>query len=232
MVKSSWLNEVTHALRREGMSRTYIRRFTDELADHYEDHFQETPGMDADAFPERIGSPAELARTAAFEFRRRTYAGRHPLVTFVAAPLPTAAVLLVALCATFLLVLSIAPENSTIENHIPFWAAAIMQSLVWAMRTVPFVAGALLFCHLARRTLCGPRGSFIACSLVALLAGLFAVNLRLPTNGPGSGALTLGFAIPPAPMRGSKLSLRLPFGWFTQHASWSDGDWLRLRDRR
>jgi hypothetical protein len=157
--------------------------------------------MDANAFPERIGSPAELARTAAHEFRRRTYAGRHPLVTFVAAPLPTAALLLATLCAVFLLVLSATPESSTVGDHVPTWAATVMQAIVWAMRCVPFVAGAVLFCHLAKRTLCGPRWSLVACALVAVLAGLFAVNLTLPTRGPGSGMLTLGFVVPPGPMQ-------------------------------
>ncbi|MEX2141902.1 MAG: hypothetical protein WD894_21735 [Pirellulales bacterium] len=125
MAKSKWLSEVAEALRRQRLSRAYIRRFTDELADHCEDLCQETLGMDANAFPVQMGSADELARTATHEFRRRTYAGRHPLVTFVAAPLPTAALLLVSLCAAFLLVLSVAPESSPADD-VPAWAAVIM----------------------------------------------------------------------------------------------------------
>jgi len=131
--------------------------------------------------------------------RQRTYAGRHPLITFVAAPLPTAALLLVALCLMFLLVLSLVPEISTADDRVPDWAAAVMQAIVWGMRYVPCIAGAILFCHLANRAVCGPRWSFVACALVALLAGLFAVNLTLPNNGPSSGALMMGFVVPPGP---------------------------------
>jgi hypothetical protein len=65
------------------------------------------------------------------------------------------------------------------------------------MRYLPFVAGAVLFCLLARRTVSAARWSFIACGLVALVAGAFAVQLTLPTNGPGSGSLIMGFGIPP-----------------------------------
>ncbi len=57
--------------------------------------------------------------------------------------------------------------------------------------------GAVLFCLLARRTVSAARWSFIACGLVALVAGVFAVHLTLPTNGPGSGSLMMGFEIPP-----------------------------------
>lgn len=153
--------------------------------------------MDANSLTARVGSPEELASRARLELQRRTYAGRHPLITFVAAPLPTAALLLVGLCLAFLLLLSIVPENSTNDDQIPVWAATVMQAVVWAMRYVPFIAGAILFCHLAKRAACGPRWSFIACGLVALLAALFAVNLTLPTNGPGSGALVMGFVVPP-----------------------------------
>jgi hypothetical protein len=65
-----------------------------------------------------------------------------------------------------------------------------------AEQFVPFVAGAVLFCHLARRAFCGARWSFVACALVAMLAGSFAVHLRLPTGTAGSGSLMMGFAIP------------------------------------
>lgn len=149
--------------------------------------------MDADRLSERMGSPHELARRAANELRLRTYAGRHPFVTFVAAPLPTAALILVGICLSMVLVLSVLPEGSSRDNYVPDWAAAVMQSIVWAMRYVPFMFGAVLFCHLAKRALHRPGWSFVACALIALSAGSFAVHLTLPTNGPGSGSLTMGF---------------------------------------
>jgi hypothetical protein len=61
MSKSKWLNDVAQALRRQGLSRAYIRRFTDELADHCEDLYQETASMDANPLTTRLGSPDELA---------------------------------------------------------------------------------------------------------------------------------------------------------------------------
>ena len=201
MDKSKWLNDVAKAMRHQGLSRLYIRRFTKELADHCEDFLQESQCMDANLLNDRLGSPDELACRAATALRQRTYAGRHPLVTFVAAPLPTAALLLVSLCAMFLLVISAVPESQTAGDYVPGWAAVAMQGIVWTMRFVPFVVGAVLFCHLSKQALCAPRWSFVACALVALLAVVFSVSLTLPTNGPGSGALTLGLGIPPGGMQ-------------------------------
>jgi hypothetical protein len=64
------------------------------------------------------------------------------------------------------------------------------------MQFVPFIAAAILFCNLAKRAFCGTRWSFVACALVALLAGCFAVQLTLPTGAAGSGSLMMGFALP------------------------------------
>jgi hypothetical protein len=201
MSKSSWLNEVAQSLTRQRLPREYIRRFTEELADHFDDfyhthtHSQEKLGMDADAHITRLGAPEDIARRAAHELRRRTYAGRHPFVTFVAAPLPTAALLLIGLCVPFLLIVTVVPDDYA-PGHFPAWAGAVMRSVVWSMQFVPFIAGALLFCHLAKRATCGARWSFVACALVAMLAGSFAVQLTLPTGAAGSGSLMMGFALP------------------------------------
>jgi uncharacterized membrane protein len=204
MSKSNWLNDVAQALRRQRLPRSYIRRFTEELADHFDDfyhtHSQEKIGMDAETCTARLGVPEEIARRAAHELRRRTYAGRHPVVTFVAAPLPTAVLLLIGLCIPLAIILTVVPDDYA-PGHFPVWAAAVVQTVVWAMQFLPFVAGALLFCHLARRAVCGPRWSFFACALLALLAGSFMVSLSLPTSGPESGTLMMGFKLPPGPLQ-------------------------------
>ena len=215
MSKSKWLNEVAGVLRRQGLSGAYTRRFMDELADHCDDLCQETASMDANSLTVRLGSPEELAGRAVVEMRNRTYAGRHPFVTFVAAPLPTAALLLIALCLCFLLLLSVVPETPSADDRVPWWAATVMYATIWAMRYLPFIAAAILFCHAAKRSVCGSRWSFVACALVAVLAGLFAVNLTLPTSGPNSGSLTMGFAFRPLRRNGSKLWRRLRSGCCT-----------------
>ena len=203
MSKSNWLNDVAQALRRQKLPRSYIRRFTEELADHFDDyyhiHSQERIGMDAETHATRLGAPDEIARCAAHELRRRTYAGRHPFVTFVAAPLPIAVILLVGLCVPLLLVLGAIPDDYGGAERLPAWTEFLVQAIVCAMQFAPFLAGAILFCHLAKRAVCGARWSFVACALVALLAGSFAVSLSLPTGGPGSGSLMMGFKIPPGP---------------------------------
>jgi hypothetical protein len=197
MCKSKWLEDVSLALRRAGLSPAYIRRFTDELSDHFDDLSEESMSMDANTFSARLGAPDDLASRAAAELRRRTYAGRHPLMMFVAAPLPTAVLLLVGLCLLFMAVLSVLPESA--DDQIPVWAEGALWAVVWSMRSVPFVAGGILFCQLAKRAACSARWSFVACALLAVLAGLFVVNVTMPTAGPDSGMLMMGFAIPPGP---------------------------------
>jgi len=201
MSEQSWLNQVARALVCRGLPRNYIRRLTDELAEHYQDLSMENQSMDANLLAERLGTPAELAERAVQEMRGRRFAGRHPLVTFVAAPLPITVVLLLGFGLTFLATLSFVPEDSDAGEAIPGWVATVLPTLVWAMRFLPFIAGASFFCWLGNRALCGPRWSFAACALVGVLASLFAISLTLPTAGPGSGTLTLGFSIPPGSMQ-------------------------------
>ena len=131
----------------------------EELADHCDDLSQETTSMDANSLSARLGMPEELADRAGEELRRRTFAGRHPLLTFVLAPLPAAILLIVGLCVVFALVVNLfglvvdrIPDSSAAGDGLPAWAATTMQALVWSMRYLPFVAGAVLFCLLARRT--------------------------------------------------------------------------------
>jgi hypothetical protein len=205
MSKSKWLEEVAIALRRKGLSSAYIRRFMDELGDHCDDLYEERANMDVNSISARLGMPEELANRAHGELRQRTFVGRHPLVTFVVAPLPVAILAIVGVGIAFMLAMlavdlipvDALPDNASPDNHLSAGAAIFLQTLVWSMRYLPFVGGAIVFCLLARTTVCASRWSFVACALVALVAGLFAVQLTLPTEGPESGSLMMGLGVPP-----------------------------------
>ncbi len=216
MLPSNWRDEVSLALSRQGLPRAYIRRFMDELSDHFEDLVQENVSMDADTLNSRLGSPVELANCAGKLLGQRTYAGKHPWITFVLAPLPATALVLVGLCMVFLGVLSSVPAQAAGEP-LSFWQAMALQALVWALRYAPFAIAATMFCLLARRGLLAPRWSLTACCLVSLWAGLFAISLTLPTGAPGSGSLVMGFSLPPAiqqlPQALAPLVVWLVFRW-------------------
>jgi hypothetical protein len=177
------------------LPRAYIRRFTEELADHCEDLFQENHGMDA--LIERLGSPQQLAEQAASQTRQRYYAGRHPLVTFVAGPIPVAVLTLVAICLVFQFAISVLPEASGVDGGLHRWEGVFLQCVAGGIRYLPSLAGAMVFCLIAQRACCPCQWSLVACLLLALLGSLIAVNLTLPVNGPGSGSLMIGLGVPP-----------------------------------
>jgi hypothetical protein len=215
MSKSKWLEEVAMALRRKGLSAAYIRRFMDELADHCDDLYEERANMDVNSLTARL--PDELANRAHRELRSRTFVGRHPLVTFVVAPLPAAILFIVGVCLAFILPVQFLPDGPVSDEHLPVWELVLAETFVWSMRYLPFVSGAIVFCLLARKTVSACRWSFVACALVALVAGMFAVHLTLPTDEPESGSLMMGLAVPPkwmqVPQALAPLAIWAAFAW-------------------
>ncbi|MBX7072018.1 MAG: hypothetical protein K1X71_02630 [Pirellulales bacterium] len=202
------LDELTKDLQRRGLPPAYIDRLTDELADHIEDLIRNrnTP-MSKDAHNQRIvlgqiGSCDELATAAAGEFRRRSFFGRHPILTFVVAPIP---ILMVAWIAFFLVAFAIAAmlpialgDNYRFNGRSATeWPAALMYtawSLLFASGVVPPAVAVLLFAGLGRRARIHWSWLVVAGALVAVLAGLFHADL-IPPTGPGKGRLAIGFGV-------------------------------------
>ena len=87
MADPHWLKRLDAQLRKHHLPAGYRARLLDELADHLSELEQETASMDAPLLlEERLGTPSELAAQARSEFDRRTFAGRHPVLTFGVAP--------------------------------------------------------------------------------------------------------------------------------------------------
>src|SRR5262245_43155477 len=87
MADPHWLKRLDAQLRRHDLPAGYRARLLEELADHLSELEQETASMDAPLLlEERLGTPRELAAQARSEFDRRTFAGRHPVLTFGVAP--------------------------------------------------------------------------------------------------------------------------------------------------
>src|SRR5262245_40556290 len=105
MADLHWRDRLIVALRRQGLPTSYIDRLVEELSEHLTDLFTEEPSMDAQRDVEdRLGTPEQLAAAAKAEFQRRTFAGRHPVLTFLAGP---TAVMLGTLVAMVLAVVSL-----------------------------------------------------------------------------------------------------------------------------
>jgi hypothetical protein len=211
-------DELRAELARRGLPRAYIARLLSELDDHLIDLLEErnsTMGAARKLQPEqidqnseqRLGDPTQLAIFAADQYHSRTFWGRHPLVTFLFAPLP----LLVACWIVFPLALwavlwgvstvgeyafGLADDTFKPKDHLLLQAVAAA-IFSWYMLVLPPLAAAVLLCRTYRRNALDWRWPLLGCALVAAVAATFQISWRLDT-GPGEsdrGMLMLGFNV-------------------------------------
>lgn len=198
-----WRDKLRGDLTRQGLPPRYIDRFVEELAEHVADSQTEETSMEAHEAYERLGATESLAAAASQEFRRRTFAGRYPLLTFVLGPLalvPTLLVfLIVAVFGIFWAIdaaaellardtLSQIPEETITE--VDYWIGWCFDGLV---RFVPFALAAWIFCRWGQRSgmRCWPLA---ACGIVAVMAGLLVTkSTPAAANLPGQWMIGLGW---------------------------------------
>ena len=198
-----WPESLRQQLQRQNLPRAYIDRLVEELSDHVLDTQLETTSMDAQNALERLGSTDQIAAAAHREFRRRTFAGRHPWLTFVA--LPVAVVPLVFVCSILglfavewvviaTLEWLIEPEprfllSEATETRVAWWILAAFDCYV---RFVPFAIATWMFCRWGKR--CEMRWwPLIACAIVALIAGFLSTK-SIPASGDEPGMWMVGLA--------------------------------------
>jgi hypothetical protein len=182
MVKSPWRDRLREELRKRNLPPAYAARLIEELADHVTDLEQENPSMDAQLLiEEKLGTPESLAEAAAAELAGRTFAGRHPVLMFLVAPIPavvlTLAAVLIVCQACKLAVTPLAPVN---PNPPTAFEWALVYGIVFFQRFAPFALTAWLFLAMARRA-GRPVWGITACALVALFAFAFRTGVLPPT---------------------------------------------------
>ena len=127
MANQPWLEQVERQLTGSKLPPAYIRRFMDELADHFEDITEDTMSnetsvllrlneLEQDATVlsrlgeleqeatvlSRLGEPEQVADAAVVTYQRRTFFGRHPAAKLLVFGIsPAAAMLLVFILACF-----------------------------------------------------------------------------------------------------------------------------------
>lgn len=197
----NWPEALREALVARRLPLEYQERFMDELLDHCADLMEENPDMNAITLATRMGSPDALAAQAAETVRRRTFGGRHPVLTFILAPIPlvVGAIIAVVFVAAIPLELlgSFIPENRRNSVGAVFSEALFLEAFCWTVRILPFALAAWWFCRSARRAGLSWRWPVAACALIAFLAAAFAIQFRMPTGIPNTGALTIGLSFPP-----------------------------------
>jgi hypothetical protein len=218
-----WLKQLRRELFREGLPGWYIDRLVGELADHITDCQQESASMDAQQACESLGTAVELAASARQEFDRRSFAGRHPILTFVVGPVACVPLLFVA-CMLLLFGAGWgiatglewaasgleAEVSQSTTARIEFWAAGLLNLYG---RFVPFALAAWMYCRIGRR-MASPRWSVIACLITAAIA-LFVFTKSTPGTETSGGSYMIGLAVPPAPRQMLQLVPPLLIGaWF------------------
>jgi hypothetical protein len=179
MAPSSWPNELRKALARRRLPGDYSQRLMDEL-----EH-------------------------AAAEFRRRTFVGRHPIITFIVAPIPVVVASIIAVVLSLMTIGWLIPEDMLHGPSGIAISSVALSVIAWTVRVLPFAACAVVFARAASRSGCDWRWGTAAAVLVAAFAGTFNVWYHVPTAMADSGQFGIGFGLPPGPVQLAQCGLPL-----------------------
>jgi len=200
MDSQPWPEQLRSELRRQGLPPRYIDRLVEELADHVLDSQTEHASMEAQPAFERLGTTTHLAAAARREFDLRSFAGRHPWLTFALGPVAFVPILFVSLMAGTTAILWVIA--TTCEWLAPSWPSAetltrlepwILAGYDAYVRFIPFALAALIFCRWGRGCHLR-RWPLLACAIVAIIAGFFVTKLTPATpDQPGLWVIGFGF---------------------------------------
>lgn len=201
---------IRNTLHRRGLPPHYIRRVVEELEDHRLDIAGELAVTDQTDTSdlERLGDLDTLAESFVDRYHNQTFAGRHPFVTFVLAPIPVvlaawATLLLVLLGVIKLYELGFGEAGKTIAEMSPAVVGMALAMYV-AEIVVPPAAVALFFAWLAYRGGKGMIWASAATLLVAFAALCFHSGLQFPIE-PGKGSYSVGLGFSPRLLLGPQL---------------------------
>lgn len=216
MASPQWHDRFRAELGRQGLPPAYISRLVEELYDHVADSASEDSSVDVD-ISARLGTPRQLAAIAKAEYQRRTFAGRHPFLTFIAGPtlaviVTVAVVSLIADMALACWGLLDAPSDH-VAAHDDVGSAAVEAAIVHVfhslVRFLPFALPAWFFVRLGRRAEM-PVWSTGACGFLAFIAISF-FSVLMPAKDPACTRWVIGFDA--ATGYGEKIARGGEIGW-------------------
>jgi hypothetical protein len=224
MANRPWLEEIGQRLANDRLPPAYIRRFMDELADHFQDITEENMTNDQ-AVLSRLGQPGQIAEAAVAAYRQRTFLGRHPSARFwVFAVSPLAAMFsafllmclgivgLVAVCEKCGVRLADKSLLGGLNPSILNWGFALLTTIL------PAALLTLLYCRFARRFEIGKKWMIASCFALALVAMLPFQNIAI-SDIPGKSMLSIGLGFPPGIPQLLQLLVPLAVGvWFLRRS--------------
>jgi hypothetical protein len=201
-------------LQRQRLPRAYVERLLAELDDHVVDLQDERQtDMKTAGKPETeaankqlasvlnidglLGDPAQLAAFAEQQYRRRSFLGRHPIITFLIAPLPLVLAGIVAIAACFAVIDMVVGYLFPKFDPHDYTVTYIMTGALvfWLLVVVPPLTAAVFLCRIARRNAVNCRWTIAACVLVSLYCGLLFVSSSVVTMEDSHAKVSMGVGL-------------------------------------
>ena len=197
MANLPWLDEVRQRLAKHTLPPAYIRRFTEELADHFQDITEDTMSTEASALS-RLGEPKQVADAAVAligggVFWADTPRRRSWYLAFR------------QLCHCFFCYLRYSRFSRSCRMMIPPWMPLgtwdradkrqppYMLSVLFPI--LPCILVSVLHCKVARGLGLGRKWMVLSCTVLAVLAGAFMWSATF-SQTPGRSSSRLGIGIP------------------------------------
>ena len=217
------LEEVSRRLAESKLPRAYIRRFMDELTDHFHDFMEDNmnASLSTERIASRLGRPDELADAAVVTYKRRTFFGRHPMAKFLVfgvSPLFAMLAAFVAACFGVIALGSICEQCGVRLADRAYLGGASPTTVTWTLSVLTTIIPAALltvaYCYYAKRSGVSKRWMAASCGVLAFLAMLPIQNV-LFSDLPGKSAWQIGLYFPPGLLQCVQLIVPLGVGvWF------------------
>ena len=156
---------------------------------------------------QRLGEPTQLAIFAAEQYHARSFFGRHPVLTFLVAPLPLLclglAIVGILIFATGKLMAGIDwvwtaifnwPLSSIPEENHPFVQAVVLAVMCWAVLVLPSLFAGWVLCRVAARNALHWKWPVLGCGLLAVVLGFSWTTYRIKTIDQ-LGTFMIGFQV-------------------------------------
>jgi hypothetical protein len=225
MAKQPWLEAVERRLLAGKLPPEYIRRFMDELADHFDDITEETMSKEANVLF-RLGEADQVADAAVVAYNQQSFFSRHPSAKFWFFGVSP----LAAMISTFVLAcLGIAAIGEIINRcgiqlSGKNWLGGVDPAAVeWGLTTITTILPAALltfvYCKFARRFGINKKWMLVSCCVLAFVA-MLPIQGVIFSDLPGKSLwkIGLGLCLPPSLMQCIQLLVPLLLGWwFMRH---------------
>lgn len=201
----SQFDELNEHLLRAGIAPRHVRRYVNELRDHFDDLVQEemsggaTPDDAMRAARARIGSDDELSAVMLARPGMRSVTARFPWAVFSFGPV---LMLAVVVAATLLIQAGLIFWSPPIPQWSVPWARASLDGLNWLATYAAPLAVAAVLCVVGIRQRLTASWIVLGLAIVCVVGGFHEVGVRWSTALEQPSEVYVGFGLAPPFPRG------------------------------